>query len=229
MTQSTSGFSVSADTVPTPQTSQALAVIGNAVSPFNDPASWDSITIGGSGQTPYTLNGVKIQFKGAHRHFSWQNKKGPGTRGDVNTFRGTHTNPFQLIIWVWTDAQWDALQVFLSAFNYNDNTIDPATGEPNVAPVDMFHPALSFLNISQVYCERIETPEIDQDRTGWVKVVIHLHEFLLPVAKNVTATPSTSAGSIVVLNRAGGSTGATIATQQQAIQDLAPSLPTTLK
>ena len=225
MTQPSGGFAVSADTVPV----VAPINVGVSPSPFNDPGSWDSITVGGLGGQGVTLTNVKIQLRQARRHFSWQYKKGPGTRGDVNTYRGTHTNSFQLLIWVWTDTQWAALQSFVACFNYNDNNLSTSTGEPNVNPVDISHPSLDYLNIHQVICEWIEAPEVDQDRSGWAKVTFGLHEFLPVVpSQNVTSTPKGAQSPIVVINRLGGSVGRTLQSEQNAISALAPSLPTTL-
>jgi hypothetical protein len=228
-------FSVSADAVPT---GSYLTVLGVSPSPFSDPNSWDSITVGGATGTPFTMSGVKIQFRGAKRHFAWQFKKGPGVRGDVNTFRGTHTNPFTLTVWVWSggivnDAgtqiyaldQWNALQQFVSCFQYNDNNLSTATGEPNVNPVDISHPALDYLNIHQVVCEWIGAPEVDQDHSGWVKLEIGLHEFLPVVpSQNVTSTPTHSNTPIVILNRGGGTTGQAIQTHEQDIQNEANNI-----
>lgn len=211
-------FSVSADNTAAPQT---LTVLGQTVSPFNDPVSWDSITVGNS-QGSFTLANVKIQLRGAKRHFAWQFKKGPGVRGDVNTFRGTHTNSFTLTIWVWTDTQWDQLQQFVSAFNYNDNALNAATGEPNANPVDISYPPLDYLNIHQVLCEWIESPEIDQDHSGWAKCNFGLHEFLPVVPnQNVTNTPIATQVPIIILNRSGGTTGSAITSQTNAINALA--------
>jgi hypothetical protein len=160
-------------------------------SPFRFPAIWDSLTLGGGA---FTWSG-RVDFVGAKRKFSWQHKSGPGVKGTVDTFRATHTNPFMMRIYVWTDAQWSLLPGLLEFFKYDGTKVGP-DGEPLVTPVDIYHPQLTYLDIFQVLCEEILAPEVDKERTGAVWLPFRLHEFLPPIpAINATTTPvQTSVG-----------------------------------
>ena len=162
-----------------------LTTIGGP-SPFRFPAIWDSLSLGGGA---FTWSG-RVDFVGAKRAFSWQHKSGPGVKGTVDTFRATHTHPFQMRLYVWTDAQWELLPGLLAFFQY-DGTKLGSDGLPMVAPVDIYHPALSYLDISQVLCEEILAPEVDKERSGAIWLPFRLHEFLPAIpAVNVTKTPT---------------------------------------
>jgi hypothetical protein len=157
-------------------------------SPFQFPILWDELLVGTQPNT-FTWSG-RVDFRGARRHFSWQHKQGPGVKGTVNTFRGTHTHPFEMIVWVWTDEQWRLLPQLLAFFDYDGTKTGP-DGLPMVFPVDIYHPALSFLGIGQVLCEWIESPDVDKERSGHALVKFGLHEYLPEIATtNVTVTPA---------------------------------------
>jgi hypothetical protein len=123
-----------------------LVTIGGA-SPFRFPIIWDSLSLGGGA---FTWSG-RVDFVGAARKFTWDHKNGPGVKGTVDTFRATHTHPFTMRIYVWTDAQWQLLPGLLSFFSYDGTKLGP-DGLPLVNPVDIYHPALSYLDIHQVLC-----------------------------------------------------------------------------
>jgi hypothetical protein len=160
-------------------------------SPFRFPAIWDSLTLGGG---VFTWSG-RVDFVGAKRAFSWQHKSGPGVKGTLDTFRATHTHPFMMRVYVWTEVQWALLPGLLEFFQYDGTKIGP-DGGPLVLPVDIYHPALTYLGISQVLCEEILAPEIDKERSGAVWLPFKLHEFLPPIPViNATTTPvQTSVG-----------------------------------
>lgn len=200
----------------------SLVNSGGNPSPFLFPDQWDRVSFAGSA---FTWVG-KVQFRGAKRSFNWQVKVPPGIQGEVYTYRGLHTHPFAMRLECWTDAQWQRLPGLVDFFNY-DATKPSPTGPAN--PVDIYHPALSLVHITQVLCLDIDVPEVDQDRDGKAWIVFTLREFrpaIIPV--NITSTPLSTQVPIVVLNSAGGSTGAAIATQTQAIQAEGASLPATL-
>ena len=161
-------------------------VTSAGASPFRFPAIWDSLSLGGGA---FTWSG-RVDFKAARRVFSWQHKLGPGVKGTVDTFRGTHTHPFEMIVWVWTDAQWQLLPGLL-AFFQTDGTKTGPDGLPLANPVEIYHPALASVDITQVTCEWIEAPEVDKDRSGHAIWRFGLHEFI-PVVQNtnVTKTPT---------------------------------------
>ncbi len=195
--------------------------IPDAVSPFRFPLIWDSLSLGGGA---FTWSG-KIQFHGAKRSYNWQVKTPPGVQGEVYTYRGLHTHPFRMRIEVWTDAQWALLPGLLAFFSYDALKPNP-NGSAN--PVDIYHPALAAIDISQVLCVDIVAPEVDQERSGSVWWEFVLREFRPAPATNVTSTPAATQVPLVVLNATGGSTGQTIATESAAINTEAASLPATL-
>jgi hypothetical protein len=157
-----------------------------APSPFRFPIIWDSLSLGGGA---FTWSG-RVDFVGAKRPFSWQHKIGPGVKGTVDTFRGTHTHPFMMRVYVWTDAQWQLLPGLLSFFQYDGTKIGP-DGLPLANPVEIYHPALAYLDITQVTCEEILAPEVDKERSGAVWLPFKLHEFLPAIPSvNTTKTPT---------------------------------------
>ena len=152
-------------------------------------------------------------------------KTPPGVQGEVYTYRGLHTHPFRMLIEVWTDDQWQMLPDLLSFFTYDATKPNP-NGPAN--PVDIYHPTLSLVDISQVLCLDIVAPEVDQEHSGaaWIEFVLREYRPAV-ISTNVTATPAATQVPIVVLNRSGGSLGQKIQTQTQAVEALANDLPTT--
>ncbi len=189
-------------------------------SPFRFPAIWDSLSLGGGA---FTWSG-RVDFVGARRAFDWQFKKPPGVKGDINTFRGTHCNSFQMRIYVWTEAQWELLPGLLSYFQYDGSKLGP-DGLPLVNAVDIYHPALSYLDITQVICEEIFAPEVDKERSGAVWLAFKLHEYLPAIpTRNVTKTPTGAIASTPFVPNANAGVGAQIQTQQQSIENLSSQL-----
>jgi hypothetical protein len=190
----------------------SLVNSGGNPSPFLFPDQWDRVSFAAGA---FVWEG-KVHFRGAKRAFNWDIKTPKGINGEVYTYRGLHTRPFQMRLECWTDAQWQKLPTLLSFFNY-DTTIPNAGSFAN--PIDIYHPALSLLHIAQVLCLDIDAPEVDQERGGQAWITFTLREFhpvVLPT--NVTSTPTSTQVPLVVLNSAGGSSGAEIASQQQQIQ-----------
>lgn len=206
---------------PPPTTTGAPTTTTGIASPFKYPVIWDSISLGGGA---FTWNG-RVQFKGAKRSYNWQVKTPPGVQGEVYTYRGLHTHPFRMLIEVWTDDQWQMLPDLLSFFTYDATKPNP-NGPAN--PVDIYHPTLSLVDISQVLCLDIVAPEVDQEHSGaaWIEFVLREYRPAV-ISTNVTATPAATQVPIVVLNQSGGSLGQKIQTQTQAVEALANDLPTT--
>lgn len=191
-------------------------------SPFRFPAIWDSVSFGGGA---FTWSG-KIEFRGAARSYNWQVKEPPGVQGEVYTYRGLRTKPFRMRLEVWTDAQWQLLPGLLAFFDYDNAGKPNPNGSAN--PFDIYHPALSALNISQVLCLDVEAPEVDQERTGAVWWTFVLREYRPAPTVNVTNTPTAVQTPIVVLNAQGGSLGQKITTEDTAVQNEGQNLPATL-
>jgi hypothetical protein len=201
-----------------------ITTVGGA-SPFRFPTIWDSLSLGGGA---YTWHGP-VKFRSARRNFDWQFKRAPGVKGDTNTFRGTHAHPFEMIVRVWTDAMWSELPNLLSFFNYDGTKTGP-DGLPLVSPIDIYHPALSFVNIGQVLCEWIEVPEFREEREGDVLVRFGLHEYLPAIATtNVTTTPAATQTPIGVnseITAGSATTSAVLPSQKAAIASEANVLGT---
>jgi hypothetical protein len=196
------------------------SVSGVAVSPFMFPRSWDSIQIGGAGGLSWQ---GRVDFVGLKRSFDWQFKRPPALKGDINTFRGTHCHSFTMKVRVWTDVQWLQLPQLLSYFQYDGTKFGP-DGQPFANPVDIYHPALAFLDISQVLCEEIFAPEIDKEHAGDAWCNFRLHEFLPAVNVNGTKTPVATSGSTPFVTNAYEGVRDKIQTKQQEIDNLASQL-----
>jgi len=201
----------------------AVASLLGGPSPFSLPAIWDSISFG---LGAYTWSG-KIEFRGARRHFSWQHKQGPGRKGTVDTFRGTHTHPFEMVLYVIDEAQWQLLPGLLQFFNYDDLKLGP-DGLPLINPIDISHPALQFVGIHQVLCEWIEAPMVRQEREGDVLVRFGLHEFIPVLPQNVTKTPIAVSVPTPFINNSNKGLAATISDEATGIQVEGGTLPNTL-
>lgn len=202
---------------------QAAASLLGGPSPFSFPAIWDSVSFGlGS----FTWSG-KIEFRGARRHFSWQHKKGPGRKGSVSTFRGTHPNAFEMILYITDDSQWSLLPGLMQFFQYDETKLGP-DGLPLVIPIDIDHPALQFVGIHQVVCEWIEAPFVRQEREGDAIMRFGLHEYLLALPQNVTTTPIAVSVPTPFINNANQGISGNIANQATAIQVEGGTLGSTL-
>jgi hypothetical protein len=145
--------------------------------PFGDPKLWDTIKVGG--QTWYGL--FKIQ--GAGRLYKWDTKDAAGVEGASQTYRGKKPKRFRITFYIWTDDFWTQWQQgFAENFKYSGLKGD-------VKPVEIFHPSLDAIDVSQVICIDLGAVERVSDDGMWAAVV-ELEEFFPQTIGNATTSPT---------------------------------------
>lgn len=160
---------------------------GTFASPLVDPVSWMSITISGMTIGPKDGSGY-IKLRRAGRPYKWQVKDASGQDGATPTYRGKKPPDFEIEFHLWTDqhfAAWQALSTASLIYDASKTTVDPT---------DVYHPALAMVGISQMIVDECGAPEQQGDRLYWIATV-KAKEFFLPIATNVTDSPSGAANS----------------------------------
>lgn len=156
-----------------PTTTLALGI----PDPFSFPGVWDTITVAG-----VQWQG-KFEIRGAKRSYKWQVKDGAGVEGATETYRGKTPPPFHIRFYIWTEVMYVEWTSFVTLFQYNGTKIGG-----NVSPVDISHPQLNLLGITQVICESVGGLEKVSDDLMFA-ADIELREFFPPVLQNATKTP----------------------------------------
>lgn len=160
---------------------------GVVQSPLIDPISWMSITISGMTIGPRDGTGL-VKIRRAGRPYKWQTKDASGQDGATHTYRGKKPPDFEIEFHMWTDAHFTAWQALSSAALIYD------ASKTTVDPVDVWHPGLVMVGISQIIVDECGSPEQQGDRLLWVATV-KVKEYFPPIAQNVTQTPAGAAAS----------------------------------
>lgn len=111
-------------------------------SPIARPDLWDTLRVQG-----VTWTG-KFEFRGACIDQKWDPKHARGQVGTVDSYVGNKPEPFDLVMYLWTDlhfAQWPSFQ---SLFVYQGS-------KGTARPTSIEHPALAVVGISAVTCLKI--------------------------------------------------------------------------
>ena len=156
-------------------------------SPLKDPHAWSSITVSGTTIGPADGSG-KIVLKRAGRPYKWQVKDAKGQDGGVSTYQGKRPPEWEIEFHMWTDTQFHRWQSLSQTWFLYD------AGKTSVDPVDVYHPGLAMVGISQILVDDLGVPEQQGDRKYWIASV-KVHEYFPPVAKDVTTSPTTSAAA----------------------------------
>lgn len=183
--------------------------------PFDNPASWDVITVGNQVWTG------KIEIRGSSRWYRWQKKVARGQEGATNTYQGDKPDPFEIEFFIWTAEQYTKWISFMPVFKYFGVKGD-------VVPIKVYHPALALVNITAIVCDRIGAVEPrGEDKLYSVKV--RVHEYVPAKPGNATATPVAALPTTTVIPKkdvgAGASpVSAVLPTQQEAASNQAAAL-----
>jgi hypothetical protein len=172
-------------------------------SPWVNPSDWDSGTIGGvvwgwkyAGQFTQ-LAGSKLRVVGAKRKYKIEVKDPQGSDGSVQTYRGVKFSPFDLVFFIYTDAQ----------YAYFINNVLPilkfsgfksATSPANVRSLGVYHPALAAVDIAALLVEEIGAIEPQEDGPNMFECRVRCIEFLPAPATNTTVTPAGAKGVVAV-------------------------------
>jgi len=152
------------------------------VSPLVDPISWMSITVSGFTIGPADASGY-VQLRNAGRPYRWQSKDASGQDGATQTYRGKSPTPFEILFVLWTDFHFFNWQALADASFIYD------AGKTTVDPVDVYHPALAMVGISQMVVLDCGAPEQQGTELKWVATV-KCREFFPAIATNATQTPT---------------------------------------
>ena len=183
-------------------------IVGGSSSPWTVPGSWDSIQIAGviygvngppttqlitqevsTGLTVINVPttqfqpvGGKVRIKGAERFYKIDIKDPQGSDGWTITYRGLRPKPFDIEFYIWTQAQYDYFTgSVLPAIQYSGT-------KGKVQALQVYHPSLSVINISQVFVHKIGAIEqISEDLL--FKCTVNVSEYLNPPPLNTTTTP----------------------------------------
>lgn len=140
-----------------------------AASPFDLPAVWDQITVGGRVWGPNR----KVEIKGAKRAYKWDVKDGMGQQGALETYRGQTPPPFSIVFYLLTSQDYTDWLSFQKLFRYDGVKFAPT-------PVSVFHPMLDALGIYQIICEDIGAVTKASDDLLFT-VEVNVREFFRPL------------------------------------------------
>lgn len=157
-----------------------------APSPFAFPEVWDQIVISG------TRWSGKIDVRGARRAYKWDIKDAPGIQGATQTYWGWKPERFTLVFGIWTDDQYTAWTQLVPLFRYDG--VKPGS---RVKPVNVYHPTLDTLGITQIICLHIGAVEKMSDDL-YYEVQVYVEEYAPPQQINVTQTPPAAIDTSVV-------------------------------
>ena len=146
----------------------------------NNPAAWDTITVGGA-----TWFG-KFDIRGAERSYKLDAKHALGVNGVTTTMQGNKPKDFHLIFYLWAHSQWAPFLAFLQAFFYD-------TTKTTIVPNEISTPLLDVLGISAILTRSVGISKPDHE--GVVAVDITVQEYCPPVLVSATQTPSGPATS----------------------------------
>jgi hypothetical protein len=154
-----------------------MPVAGEIVDPFVSASVWHVVQIQDIVSPGYcTLSGFK-------RSFGWEIKKGKGAKGSTVTLNEYPPSEGTITFKLWTPEHLLQWREFRDIWNY-----DP-TKKP-IKAVDIFHPVLADLGISQVVCKTIGM--LDYKGKGLYEVTIELIEYNPPPKKPAVSTPASS-------------------------------------
>lgn len=169
------------------------------ISPLLFPDLYDAIYIGGV-RSP----GI-CKVSGASRKHDWDVKRGPGTQGATETYRGKPpADGIKVTFTLWLQEHFDAWVAFQPLLEY-----DPTKAV--VKAVDIFAPQLDELAIVSVVVTDIGQLEEDEP-TKWKRTVSFL-EYFPAKKKNATSSPTSS-----TTNNTTGTSGTAAPSAQDAQQ-----------
>jgi hypothetical protein len=186
----------------------AVSLGGTGIfSPIQNPGAWDVIVIGGVASP-----GV-CYLSGFKRLHEFDKKKGKGTQGATLTFtqkppvEGTVKFLLGYQTTTGTVDHFDAWGSFVKLLKY-----DPT--RKSVQAIDIYHPALAFIDVVSCVCTEIEAPQIEGDPGQQLyTITIKLCEYNPPKKKSAVGTPTTA-----ISNSASGVAGAAADPVQDAQQ-----------
>ena len=154
-------------------------------SPLKDPHAWSSVTIAGVTIGPKDGSGLVKIVDNAGRPYKWQIKDASGQDGGRSTYRGKRPPEFGLQFHLWTDAHFAAYQNLVTTSFLYDTT------KTAVDAVDIYHPGLALVGLTQILVDHVGIPEQQGERKYW-HALVKVHEYFPPAAVNTTQSPTAS-------------------------------------
>jgi hypothetical protein len=162
----------------TTQTTPGVVVVPAALSPFEDPHSWDVIKVGGV-ECPGIFKFTTIP----KRAYEWDKKKGKGTKGETKTFVQMPASEGKGKFYLWTVDHFHAWESFRALFKY-----DPT--KKDVQAIEIYHPALAAIELHSVVTEYLGACE--SEGKGLYAIEWSFGEYFPASESNATGTPSGS-------------------------------------
>jgi hypothetical protein len=153
------------------------------LNPIQFSETWSYITIAGQ-RSPgaIAVNGIR----GFERETGWDKKKGKGTQGATLSTTTLPPAEGSITFQLWLPEHFSQWGVFRALLKYN-----PAKKKTDAAAaLDIFHPSLADLNISQVVTHKI-SPAVHVGK-GLYLIHVDLIEWLKPPPVSIVATTSSS-------------------------------------
>jgi hypothetical protein len=169
------------------QTGGTIIQLSTGVSPFSPDSQdgydeWGSITINGTKYVCPT-DGYFV-LNGAARSYRWDVQNGMMLQGAQEFLRGVTPKEFTLDHYFWSQDQYQAFLAVISGLQYNLKAIAnsgvTAVGQLIVRAIQVFHPSLDLIGISQVNVVEVEAPKQTSDDHMW-KATYHLQEYFPPI------------------------------------------------
>jgi hypothetical protein len=181
-----------------------ITVIGSTNSgpppPWVSPDQWDSVNIGGTGygwaysQFNPALVGSKVRIIGAKRKYKIEVKLPQGSDGSINTYRGVHVSPFDIVFFIVTPAQYSYFvtnMLPVLKFSGVKNAPNPAVVQSQA----VYHPILNALDIDALLVEEIGGIDPKEDGPNEFTCKVRCVEYLPPPSLNTTVTPGGISGT----------------------------------
>jgi hypothetical protein len=157
------------------------------LSPIQQPTTWDVLEVGGI-QSP----GVCF-LSGFKRTHDFDKKSGKGTEGATLTFTRKPPVEGEVKFLLWDDGsltggpnQFALWGTFVQQLKY-----DPT--KTSVTAVDVYHPALAFINATSFVCTAIGAVELEGEPGQQLySITIRLCEYAPPPKLSAVSTPQTA-------------------------------------
>ena len=149
-----------------------------SISPFVNSAAWDVIVIGG-----VTSPGLAEWSTVPKRAYTWDKKKGKGTKGETLTFVQIPASNGKVTFKLWTDEHFTAWDAFRPLFKY-----DPT--KKTVEAIEIYHPCCAEIELHSVVTESLSATK--HEGKGLYTIEWEFSEYFPPDKTSATSTPNTS-------------------------------------
>lgn len=148
---------------------------------FENPGAWDTVFLGGDQQAIPGLCAVKAKLGRK------LDSKGPaGSDGANIRDKGYKLAEVEVTVTLWTEEQW-------SVFNDMLDDLLALRVPRSTVPLDIRHPALRALGITQVYLEELDAPEEASNLPGAKSIKLKFLQYKPPTQRRGTGRVNNNA------------------------------------